>query len=357
MKRLQSLIAKVEVPLGAVQNTGVLTVGEDSVFRFASMMASSSMLIGLSEWVNYHLAQYPSVAHLKDAEIYEVDGEGTILSTYKQPQLWSQVPFVSVKGCIGESIHRLASMPVGKEAWFWLSDRGPGKQAFIEIYPSANDKEGEMFAKHCSDIRKRIVVSGNEMFGVLRNDPDYGLCFICQNKGEHWQDLITALIDAHKHKYPAIKLLTSSSLVRMRKGAVIDRVQYLSPPVSPPERVAEVLSQFDKSQPALYFWFQVADGKRTLLVEKDLAVLKKQLQEITTDGLTARGRVRETESHLVFSVTRAKDFFLEALIDWTQEYIEQWPELIKLVGARLLVTAKGAVVQEYELDELWDAIT
>ena len=118
-----------------------------------------------------------------------------------------------------------------------------------------------------------------------------------------------------------------------------------------------MLSQLDKSQPALYFWFQVADGKRTLLVEKDLAVLKKQLQEFTTDGLTARGRVGETESHLVFSVTRAKDFFLEALIDWTQEYIEQWPELIKLVGARLLVTAKGAVVQEYELDELWDAIT
>ena len=225
-ERLQKQVAELGTSGDVLASTGVVDIGIDGIYRFGSLHARLSHLVSLAEWVKQHVEKHPNLAVLKNAELVSVSGQGKVTESFRSDRIWNLIPQRIVKGSIGHMANRLEAIPPNQEGWFWMTDRGPGRLPFLLVYPCFKDPDCEIFMREYNELSMQSESPGFQQRGILRNDKNYGICFISQGKSENWADIIQALTEKFGDEYPVIGNLENSCLVRMKQNKVKDRITY-----------------------------------------------------------------------------------------------------------------------------------
>ena len=78
MKQLKRKVDTVELPLGARQAAGLLSVTADGRLQFGGSSLSAELLPALADWAARTLRRQPELSRLRDAAFFRIGKDGTI---------------------------------------------------------------------------------------------------------------------------------------------------------------------------------------------------------------------------------------------------------------------------------------
>ena len=346
MHALRKDIQAIQRPDWSESASGILQMGEDGRCRFTSSKGSDEFIEALAEWVVENQKEHPSLALLYDAVYNLVNDEGTVVEIFQDNTLWDDVVQIAVPGTLSESANFLRTMEPNKDAWFWMSDKGPGGY-FLALQSVEDDPEGKAFSERVRNLRLRSGEKGMVVRGVARRNDEGVFVLTTTEQAKGWQKIISHFLATYG---AAFQVLKTTRLMQMKNKKVVG-LTALQPWHDLSTQVATI-RRLKKEKKAL-FWFtsSAANKKPLLLLDYDKDNIKKDADRAGGDGKVLRGRITLERRYVAFHLKKPVRQFLTLLAQWVIENHSQWSTLRRLRGSRLVVGEK-----DYQDPSLWEAL-
>lgn len=341
------------LPDGTLQSLGAVMVGNDGVVRLVSRVTRERMLAALALWVRRHVETFPSLALLSGARLVTLGEDGEVYDELERASFWTGVPYLPMPGTMAHTARELAALEPGAGAWFWMTDRGPGRAPFLLISPTEDDPKARAFRGQVVRLRARSEEAGRQIIGTLRRTRGRLVLTADMDVAEGWQGCLQALQQAH----PEIPLLQDAVFMATQDGALV-------PPPDPPaaldlSRHGALLEGFGADSRLLY-WFASdrGDGQPVLLVEDDKAALKKAASGYPEASKTVRGQLAHNpKGWPEFRAHSAAPGFVAALAGFVSAHAAQQPALLRLSGSRFVAKdAEGTIIDRQKDSAAWAAL-
>ena len=366
MNQLQNDAKGIPLKLGGIPMMGLGNVANDGHIQLSCTMGSKSTLAALSVWVKENVSLHPEFARLKNAELFNISAQGLVRSIHKDDNLWSGVPDIIARGSLAESAQRLTKLKPEQNYWFWLAEKGPGDDPFLLLGPSKRDTEAESFVNQIVALRGRATGLGTEIKGVVQMSTGGTLLFSTEDDITECSSIMTALVNSE----PTLTASLNNALVLHKKGAKIDQTFILSLPSAPvskskPKSKAkdlsnqvEVLGALKSEDDKALFWMCTVSGTTHLILSTDKDALKSSVKALGAAEKSIRGQVVVSSSGwLGFRIRSPYPGFLDELIEWTRSNHSDWPDLLRLKGARVMqIDGDKNIVDRQKNSAGWDSI-
>ena len=325
---------RLRAPHSSTRAVGFVSVGDDEILRFFSTQEATALLPTLARWVRQEFLRHPELTRLCGAEVVQTDARGVVVGRYAQADLWAGVPRrVVTPGSVEAANEALSALSVGEEAWFWLTDAGPGGRALLATAPRGTDPSGRRFARHVRELHRRCSPGACTAQGIARQAVG-GLVLAATRASPGWSAVVTAL----EERAP---VLVTARLME-RAGA------QLRPVGVDLSRASELLeAQEDQT---LWFWFD----DQELLLETSEDELRTRVKAQGERGTGVRGQLRRSAAgHLELRLRAEVPDLLERLGAWAGQHVRRWPALRSLAYTRMRVRGQD---REFVNDAAWAAL-
>ena len=339
LSRLRQQIARQ----GADGQLGVLYVGAEGAIKMGLPGATGPHLSALARWVRAQVAAHPSLAHLVGAALIDVQPDGTVGASFARDKLWRELERPAAAGTIDETAAALGAMQPGDQAWFWLSQRGPGGKPFLSLVPATDPAELAPFQQRARAL-ERCSPPGERIRGIARMTASGTLLLLTDDHNVDWHRILCAIRAAHGRRLPGLRAITRARLVVRQDKAL----RYLDRPHTDKLDLSReaALLEGEAAEEPLWFWLTTADPDRQprLLLDTDRDALKARAQAVGGSGATCQGQIRRDEGDaLVFCLRRPLDGDLAL---WLRRFVadhrRHWPALRALRGAQVRLVKKSA---------------
>lgn len=324
--------------LGSVDASGVLQLGSDG--------ATAAALEALALWTAEHIADHPGLARLRNTRMLRIDGN-RIAAIHRADALWSAIPELVLPGTMAESARILSALEDADEAWFWLSAAGPDGFPWLALAP--RQQPATDFAQTIRELLLRSPSGATGIKGVARMLAGR-LMLTTADDIAGWQDAISAL---QAHRIPRLAEVGMLQLV----GGRIKAAEAWGSPAASVDLSAQsaVLSAMSEGT-RVWFWFAAdSAGGPVLLLAADRSDLKPLVKAVKATGPVCRGQLRKSSKGWLEFVTRDETTdFIPSLAGFVATHREAWPELARLIGARMTRRdADGNILDRIKDDRAW----
>lgn len=354
MERLKSQAEKIPLPLGSLVYMGIAFIDEKGCVSMGASGFEEADLIGLSQWVQAHVAAYPGLARLKNLTLLNIDRRGSVRERIQNHHLWNNVPTLPFKDILQKRAKDLSKLPPNYLLWFWMTDKWMDGKPHVILGRIAKDPEGTTFLSDIQQARRQCAAGAQVIQGTICRQEDGRYVFSVPDLYGA-KPVMNTLIEAHPNLF---SFLHGARIVQMSEQGFGDFLEISTEESSlgiweETNQRLQVLKEGD----ILYFWFTNGSPEAAiLLVHPDMEQLKTLAKAHSGAKQSVRGTLsREAKGWLHFKSKKdAPTFFT----DVSNAIQNKGVGLQELKSARMTCKDKsGTLLGRYRAKDFWSTET